>query len=89
MIFAVQEFWGFLLSLNASCHIFSPKASPRCLLADLLHERRVCVGGGLLGELAGGEGALQGVVLVLDLLQLEVLPLFRVRTRSKPVTPGR
>ena len=32
-------------------------------------------GGGRLVELAGGEGALQGVVLVLDLLQLEVLPL--------------
>ena len=32
-------------------------------------------GGGRLGELAGREGALQGVVLVLDLLQLEVLPL--------------
>ena len=27
-----------------------------------------------LGEIAGGEGTLQGVVLVLDLLQLEVLP---------------
>ena len=44
------------------------------LLADLLHERRVRAGGLLLGELAVGEGALQGVELVLDLLQLEVLP---------------
>ena len=32
------------------------------------------VGGGLLGELAGREGALERIVLVLDLLQLEVLP---------------
>ena len=41
-------------------------------------------GGRRLGELAGGEGALQGVVLVLDLLQLEVLPLRRLRAKTGP-----
>ena len=56
------------------------------LLADLLHERRVRAGGGRLVELAGGEGALQGVVLVLDLLQLEVLPLRRLRAKTGPGT---
>ena len=44
---------------------------PRGALADLLHDRRVRAGGSRLAELAGGEGALQGVVLVLDLLQFE------------------
>ena len=53
-----------------------PKSSPRRLLTDLLHDRLMRAGGHRLGELArpGGEGALQGVVLVLDLLQLEMLP---------------
>ena len=57
------------------------------LLADLLHERRVRVSGGRLGELAGGEGALEGVVLVLDLLQLEVLPLRRFREQIHKAGP--
>ena len=44
--------------------------------------------GGLRGELAGGEGALQGVVLVLDLLQLEVLPAAEVEgTWNKFIEP--
>ena len=43
-------------------------------------------GGRLFGELTGGEGALQGVVLVLDLLQLEVLPLRRSRAKTGPGT---
>ena len=41
--------------------------------------RAACRG---LAELAGGEGALQGVVLVLDLLQLEVLPAKDARNAS-------
>ena len=59
-------------------------ASPsRGLLADLLHDRRVRAHGLRLGELAFGEGALQGVVLVLDLFQLEVLPAWGLRGLEK------